>query len=351
MTLLKLLPRFKLDRTWALLGVAICIGLIAAFAARSYLSGRVADIEAKTRAETTKIVVAKGDLPRGTRLSTDNLAVRDVPKAYAHSGAVLPEQFGRVDGQLLGHAIKSGEMLMWTQLESRKAPTFSARVEAGRRAVTVPVDEISSISGLLEPGDRVDLIVTLERGGQRQTVPVLQSVQVLATGQRSADDARSGERRMYTTVTLDTDPQQARNLILARESGRLTALLRNPGDAVPMAGVPADFAQWLQPGAAAPARPAAVPAMPVVAAVAAPASRGVPVLYGGRPQSLTPDALAMTFKPADPVAVPGTAPGSVPSTMPTAMPTVTPSAGSAPMPPPAPGLAPALPVAAAQPTR
>lgn len=322
MKLTKFLPPFKIDRTWALLGAAIGIGLLAAFAAKSYLSGRVADIEAKSRAETVKLVVAKGDLPRGARLSTDNLAVREVPKAWAHSGAVLPDQFGRVDGQLLGHAIKSGEMLMWTQLESRRAPTFSARVEAGRRAVTVPVDEISSISGLLEPGDVVDLMVTVDRNGQRQTVPVLQGIEVMATGQRSVDDARSGEKRLYTTVTLDTDPQQARNLILARESGRLTALMRNPGDATPLAGVPADFAQWLQPTAVAAPAAATAPARAVAAA-----PRGVPVLYGGRNSVLSADGLALNLRspdvvpaqpPATPVAIP--TPVTAPVTAPAAPP-------------------------------
>jgi pilus assembly protein CpaB len=287
MKLLKSLTTVAIDRTWALLGAAVGIGLLAAFAARSYLSDRVADIEAKSRSEAVKIVVAKVDLPRGAALSSDNLAVRDVPKTWAQSGAVLPDQFSRIDGQRLGHPIKAGEMLMWT----RRAPTFSARVDAGRRAVTVPVDEISSISGLLEPGDKVDLIVTVERGGQRHTVPVLQGVDVLATGQRSVDDARSGEKRLYTTVTLDTDPQQARNLILARESGRLTALLRNPDDAVPLAGVPVDFAQWLQPSAGSGGRDPATDA-PVPA-------RGIPILYGGRSSVPKPEDLALAPRPGE----------------------------------------------------
>jgi pilus assembly protein CpaB len=285
------LKTLKIDRTWVVLGLALTVGVVAAWSARSYLSGRVAAIEAKNRGDTVQVVVAKGDLPRGAKLSHQNLAVRDVPKAYAHSGAVLPGQFGRVDGQVIAHAIKGGEMLMWTQLETRKAPTFSARVEAGRRAVTVPVDEISSISGLLEPGDQVDLVVTVDRNGQRQSVTVLQNVQVMATGQRSVDDAKSGERRLYTTVTLDTDPQQARNLILARESGRLTALLRNPGDSAPLAGVPADFALWLKPDAAV------VPKL-AGAAPAATVAKGVPVIYGGRNAQNQADALTLSFKPA-----------------------------------------------------
>lgn len=285
------LPRFRPDRSTLLLLAAIGTGVLAAVAARHYLSDRVAAIEAQARVATVPVVVASRDLAPGTTLSTSTLSVRDVPQTWVQSGAVLPAQFTRVDGQTLGHPLRSGEMLMWTQLESRRAPTFSARVEAGRRAVTVPVDEISSISGLLEPGDLVDLLVTVDRQGRRQTVTVLQNVAVMATGQRSVDDAASGERRLYTTVTLDTDPQQARNLVLARESGRLTALLRNPDDAAPAGEVVADFAQWLAPGASA-AATVPTPAAP----------RGVPVLYGGRGTALAADAAAVRL-PAPPPAV------------------------------------------------
>jgi pilus assembly protein CpaB len=174
----------------------------------------------------------------------------------------------------------------------------------------------------------VDLVVTVERQGQRQSVTVLQHVQVMATGQRSADDAKSGERRLYTTVTLDTDPQQARNLILARESGRLTALLRNPGDASPVAGVPADFAAWLQPGTAAPQ------VRPVLTMAPAPGPepvKGVPVLYGGRGGALNPDGLALTFKVAAGDALPAvpTAPHGTPEGTPSVKPPVVPGAAPA----------------------
>jgi pilus assembly protein CpaB len=124
---------------------------------------------------------------------------------------------------------------------------------------------------------------------------VLQNVVVMATGQRAADDPAGGERRLYTTVTLDTDPQQARNLVLARESGRLTALLRNPEDAQPVAGAVTDLAQWLSPDVA----PASV------ARSGDPQPRGVPVLYGGRSSSLAADAAAVRLPP--PAAAPAQA--------------------------------------------
>jgi pilus assembly protein CpaB len=200
----------------------------------------MAAIDAKAKGATVEVVVAKADLPKGTKLTSTNMAVRNVPVDFAHSVAVTPNQYDRVDNQILAYPVKAGEMIIWGLIEGKKVPTFSARVENGRRAMTVPVDEINSISGLLEPGDTIDLIVTMDKKGKNQkskkiTFPLLQSVQVIATGQRSVDDPKSGERRQYSTVTLDTAPADSQRIIVARETGKLTALLRNPQDKATLA--------------------------------------------------------------------------------------------------------------------
>jgi pilus assembly protein CpaB len=136
---------------------------------------------------------------------------------------------------------------------------------------------------MLEPGDVIDLVVTLEQAGKKRLVPLLQGVQVMATGQRVVDDPASGERRQFSTVTLDTTPAQARDLIVAREAGKLTALLRNPQDMHGL-GMPGDLAE-LHPVAA------------VAPAAARKAPRIIPVLYGGNAASLTPEALRMALPP------------------------------------------------------
>lgn len=272
------LKSFRPGKTWVVLGAAIGIGLLAALGASTYLSGRVADLEAKARGRNIAIVVAKGDLVKGTKLSGANVAVRNIPAEFAHSAAVMPEQFERVEGQALAFNVKAGEMILWGLLEGKKVPTFSARIETGRRAITVPVDEINSISGLLEPGDLIDLMVTVDQKGKKITLPLMQSVQVMATGQRSVDDPKSGERKVYSTVTLDTDPKQAQNVIVARDAGRLTALLRNPLDKASVNGGQGDLSALL--GAA-----------PVDSASTA--SQEVPVLYGGRSGKIPPEGLRL----------------------------------------------------------
>lgn len=167
-------------------------------------------------------------------------------------------------------------MILWGLVEPQKLPTFSARVEAGHRAMTVAVDEINSISGMIEPGDTIDLIVSLDHQGKKVTYPLLQSVLVMATGQRSVDDPKSGERRQYSTVTLETTPLQAQSVISARETGRLTALLRNPADK-----------QLIDNSAAA------VPSGRSTVGKAGLVRRAIPVIYGGNLTKLPPEALRL----------------------------------------------------------
>ena len=276
------LRRFKPTKTWVVLGVALLIGLLAALAARSYLSGQMDAMEAQSRGNKISVVVAKHELRRGERLSTENVAVRSIPADFAHSNAVLPSDFDRLDGQPLAFPVKPGEMVLWSLMEGKRASTFSARVDAGRRAITVPVDEINSISGLLEPGDTIDLMVTFDRKGKKTTLTLLQSVRVMATGQRSVDDPKSGERRQYSTVTLDTTPDQARNVILARDVGKLTALLRNPQDQAGTGAPAVDMAALLTPPVeAGPVRPHAD------------RERQIPVLYGGRGSKFPAEGLKL----------------------------------------------------------
>jgi pilus assembly protein CpaB len=259
------LSMVKPSKTWIILGVSIVIGIAAALVARGYLSGRMAEIERSAKGRTKGVIVAKKDMPKGTRLTSDNAAVRMIPVDFAHSNAVAPEEFDRVDGQVLAYPVKSGEMILRGVLESKKAPTFSARVQEGHRAITVPVDEINSISGMLEPGDVVDLMLTVDQKSQKITFPLLQAVPVLATGQRSIDDPKTGERRSYSTVTLDTTPEAAQNIIVAREVGKITALLRNPQDKQPIPNAHGDLAALLH------LKDSGAPG----------ADRKIPVLYGG----------------------------------------------------------------------
>lgn len=224
--------KFKIQRSWLIFGVAAALGIGAGLLAMQYLNQRVAEIESHGKKQLRKVIVAKLDLQKGAVLSPETVAVRDVPTEWSHSGAITPEQFDRAANAALAYPAVKGEPLMWSQLQGQRAPSFSSRLAEGRRAVTVPVDEISSLSGMVDPGDRIDIVVTVRQEKKNITFALLQSVVVLATGTRVTpkSEEEGGKPKTFNTVTLDTTPEDAKRIIAAREVGKITALLRSPGD-------------------------------------------------------------------------------------------------------------------------
>jgi pilus assembly protein CpaB len=274
------LPAFpRLGKPAIVLGFALVIGVMAAFAANRFLAGRIEAIEARNRGETVDVVVARHAMVKGQVVDAGSVAVRAVPKAWAQSNALGRQEFGKVSGRALAYDLGAGEMLLASLLEVPRPSTFSARLEPGRRAMTVAVDEINSISGLLDPGDTIDLIVGVERKGKKLTVPLLQAVQVMATGQRVVDDPQTGERRQYATVTLNLTPSQASALIGARDGGRITALLRQPQDRQGASGDTVDLAALLGEAGGETAE--------------------IPVLYASTIDKLPADALWLDGAPRD----------------------------------------------------
>ena len=261
------LPLF--NRTIAMLLLAILAGLFAAWSAREYLQDRARTLEDNAKVAMVERVVAAYDLPQGTRLGPQHLAIRPFPATLVASGSIPPERFAELAGSVLTAPLAAGDAVLGVHAAMRAHGTFSNQLAAGRRAITIPVDAINSVSGLLEPGDLIDLYVSFEHQKRRITAPLLQGVLVLATGSetlpgRHTDTVRQGS---YSTVTLDAAPEDAVKLVAARQSGMITALLRHPGDDGPsQKAVRGDLASLLGVNTSPPPVP----------------KRKVPILYGNQ---------------------------------------------------------------------
>jgi pilus assembly protein CpaB len=106
------------------------------------------------------------------------------------------------------------------------------------RALTFPVDDEASISGMLAPGDRIDIFFTTTSGNENVTLPLLLNVPVIATGIRTlANAAWLDDKRQsghYNTITVSVTPQNAAKITLAQDAGKITITLRQPADDRPM---------------------------------------------------------------------------------------------------------------------
>lgn len=207
----------------------------AAYFANGYIDRTVATRQAQieSRYQPVRAVVANSDLPPGTFLSSETVAIREVPRTFLHSEAVLADDWSTVSGRMLMHSVRSGEPILLSHLTQDATAGFSAQLTAGMRALTFPVDEESSISGMLAPGDRVDIFFTTNTDNESMTLPLLYDVPVIATGIRTRTNEvylEEKSSREYHTITVSVTPENAAKITLAQDAGKLTVTLRQPQD-------------------------------------------------------------------------------------------------------------------------
>lgn len=222
----------RFGRSAVVLGLALAAGLAAAWSARQHIQGHVQRLEADARVPVVTRVVAARDLPAGTKLMPEHLASRPFPATLAPSDSIDVAHYARLDGMVLRSALRAGDLVLPAHGMAVEHTAFSAHLGDGRRAVSMPVDAINSVSGLLQPGDLIDLYVSFDYQRRRITAPLLQGVLVLATGTqtRSTPEGAGATGHGFSTVTLDTSPEDAVKLVAARQSGTITAVLRHPED-------------------------------------------------------------------------------------------------------------------------
>ncbi len=264
---------------------AILLGGLAAALSMLYLKSREAAIRASLegpKVQNVAVVVAKSDLPKGTTITEEQFAVREIPQDFVPADAITPGEFDGFSGRVLVQVVGYGKPLLRSYLSDSFPVDFSDIIPKGHRAMTVTVDEVNSVAGNIRPGNHIDIYVNIpykESGfnakvlkegdaslipaSLRATIPpallnkvgeiaeevlaasapsdvilpVVQNVRVLATGQdtyrETLDRLRQPQQRSeqtFTSVTLDISPDQAALLNAAQDKGDLLALLRNRND-------------------------------------------------------------------------------------------------------------------------
>ncbi|MEN6460378.1 MAG: Flp pilus assembly protein CpaB [Syntrophomonas sp.] len=212
---------------WA---IAIICGLIASFLSYQYIQ------TIKNRYEPdnlVKIVKASQNIKKDTIITAEQITVEKIPDNYVHPDAIKDKQL--VVGKTAVREVFPGEQMLKQDLLSSSSKTgrLAYSIPVNKRGISVPIDSISGVSGYIKPGDRVDIIGTIEIPiGEKPvsfSVYTLQNIEVLAmpnnqtdNGKKIADDAKS--------IVLAVAPQEAQRLVLASEKGNLRLLLRSPVD-------------------------------------------------------------------------------------------------------------------------
>lgn len=211
-----------------MIGVSVLVGLLAVIAAARWVSQQ-------SSFSTNRVVVSVVDIQLGQQINPEMVKVVDWPQNSVPPGAFVdPVVLG---GRVAKTAIQRGEPV----LESKLSPVgsragLSAVIGAGKRAMTVKVNEVVGVAGFALPGNYVDIMVsTQEEGSQagnrdRQISKiVLERILVLAVAQEASRD--ESKPKVVNAVTLEVSPEEAEKLDLARSVGTLSLVLRNQVEA------------------------------------------------------------------------------------------------------------------------
>lgn len=215
-------------------GVALLLAVAAGFLALRWMSAVTPPPAAQVEApQTVPVVVAARILTPGTKLSAAMLKVAPYLKESVPDQVfvTIPE----LEGRILIAPLGLGEPVTTGKLASDAiaAGGISALVNPGRRAMSVKGNKVMGLAGFVKPGNRVDVLVTLDTDGHKNDRPiskiVLENVPVLATGEKLESD-EDGKVSPVDVYTLEVTPEEGERLGLAATKGTLNFALRGALD-------------------------------------------------------------------------------------------------------------------------
>ena len=221
--------------------IALVAGATAAVSAAKYVKGRAADAERQLEAryKTSPVVVASQDVRKGQLFDATTLAVRNMPREFLPVDALPPIQAANLLGGRAAIDIRRGTPVVQAAVQANPLrEPLAAQLSLGYRALTIQVDQVTSLAGQLAPGDKVDLLYSRGESDATTIVPLLQGVRIIATGTYTeafpAASSDSMQERDFGTVTMLVTVEDAARIVLAEQTGRMTVLLRKPEDVAPI---------------------------------------------------------------------------------------------------------------------
>jgi pilus assembly protein CpaB len=246
----------------------------------NYLSSQRAAIPVVA---TKTVVLATADIPARAQITAAMLATTERPATQIDPDSLVDPKAAVGKYSLV--TIPSGSVLTATRIGSAAAFALPSRLPLGMRAVSISIDKVKGVAGLIQPGDRVDVIAVPPRTGNEEPIAsaILRGVLVLAMGNEleTARATPSPDNQNLTTVTLSLTPKQVDLLAAADMYTTLRLSLRPPKE--PIRAFPAEPLTLAKPAPApaAAAPPVTVQAPPAVAAPIAVAPAPLKAAYNG----------------------------------------------------------------------
>jgi pilus assembly protein CpaB len=222
----------KRYRPLVFFGLAVVLALVTSILVFSWMQNEKNRLmAAPIPNKNVQVLVSNSDLAWGTKLTAEMMQLEELPPAVIPEGHFTSVE--SIKDRVLLVDIKRNELL----LESKLAPLgasggVAAVTDPNKRAMSVKVDDVIGVAGFIKPGDRVDVMVTIEpepnKQGHTISKLILENVKVLAAGTQMERKGKDEEPVQVQVITVEVDVEEAEKLALASTQGRLRLALRNP---------------------------------------------------------------------------------------------------------------------------
>ncbi len=225
--------------------VALVLAGIAAFFSARYLQDARSGIAKES--QPVEVLVAQEDIPQGTSademITKKMVVLQEVPRRFTAAGAVSSPK--GIEGMVLSTPLTRGQQITADQFEAPDVAGLAFSIPKQQLALTIPVDEVNGVGGLVKPGDHVVLYATFSPGpnGEKDlTKLLLADAKVLAVGSAlRSDQAQGGSggdgnvlsssrteqqaEQPAKTLTLAVAPADVERVVFAEETGRVWCAL------------------------------------------------------------------------------------------------------------------------------
>ena len=214
------------NQSLILLVVAAGCGLVAMLGVKKAISQKPVETE-----ETIQVLSAVSDIQVGMRLDELNTKFVEVGISTAPEGAVTSLE--EITERSLKVPVMPGDWILKNKLTEKGEIGAVASIPPGMAVVTIPVDATTSHSGMMRPGNRVDLLLTYDDSSSgrnvKKMITVMEFVEVFAVDDRIYGIDKEGNG-LAKNISLLVEPEQGKVVNLAKRLGELSTMLRPNGD-------------------------------------------------------------------------------------------------------------------------
>jgi pilus assembly protein CpaB len=200
---------------------AIIVALISTFGVYRVLEAT----KASARVATAPVVIAQKDMAEGAGIDRMAVVVAQWPVGTIPAGAFTTVD--SVAGRVTRVPIFKGEALVPGRLAPEgTGPGLEVKITPGKRAVSFRVNDVSGISGLIQPNSRVDIVTVIDGGAEKGRVAkvFMENMRILAMNQVP------GSPHATAVATVEVTPAEAERLAIAMAQGQIQLMLRGYGD-------------------------------------------------------------------------------------------------------------------------